>query len=204
MNWKPCGRERLDLNFYYYPDVYLGNWGWSRIHKSLYSVWKTMCETGKRNTKQQNRQCAYEYHETLLLIGVKPFTIYTWECPPCVLLRRSQQYYFYLFSNDRYVDCLSLPYATNKSKKLKLHYKYCSKREKHDEKRRKGKTITVNIKVLMISNSHNISNRVRNKVSFPSFIFWPPNYRSHSVLLDNAVHCPRWFLSMGSWRLRSM
>ena len=29
-------------------------------------------------------------------------------------------------------------------------------------------------------------------------------YRSHSVLLDNAVSCPRWFLSMCSWRLHSM
>jgi len=29
-------------------------------------------------------------------------------------------------------------------------------------------------------------------------------YRSHSVLPDNVVHCPRWFLSMGSWRLHSM
>ena len=29
-------------------------------------------------------------------------------------------------------------------------------------------------------------------------------YRSHSVVLDNAVHSPWWFLSMGSWRLHSM
>jgi hypothetical protein len=29
-------------------------------------------------------------------------------------------------------------------------------------------------------------------------------YRSHSVLLNGAAHCPRWFLSMGSQRLHSM
>jgi hypothetical protein len=36
----------------------------------------------------------------------------------------------FFISNDRYIDCLSLTYATNKSKKLKLHYKYYIKREK--------------------------------------------------------------------------
>jgi hypothetical protein len=39
---------------------------------------------------------------------------------------------------------LSLPYATNKSKKLKLHHKYCIKREK---KHKKKKTFKINIKV---------------------------------------------------------
>jgi len=34
------------------------------------------------------------------------------------------------FSNGGYIDCLSLTYATNKSKKVKLHYKYYIKREK--------------------------------------------------------------------------
>ena len=43
----------------------------------------------------------------------------------------------------------------------------------------------------------------REEVSFPSF-FLASQYRSHSVPLDNAVHRPRWFLSMVSWRLHSM
>jgi hypothetical protein len=30
----------------------------------------------------------------------------------------------FLFPNGRYVDCLSLTYATSKGKMLKLHYKY--------------------------------------------------------------------------------
>ena len=38
---------------------------------------------------------------------------------------------FFLISNVRYTDCLSLTYATSKSKKLKLHYKQCFKAEKH-------------------------------------------------------------------------
>jgi len=29
-------------------------------------------------------------------------------------------------------------------------------------------------------------------------------YRSNSVLLNSAVHCPRWFLSVGSRRLHSV
>jgi hypothetical protein len=36
-----------------------------------------------------------------------------------------------------YIHCLSLTYATNKSKNLKLHYKYYIKREKNI----KGKNI---------------------------------------------------------------
>jgi len=31
---------------------------------------------------------------------------------------------YLLFPNGRYTDCLSLTYATNKGKMLKLHYKY--------------------------------------------------------------------------------
>jgi hypothetical protein len=31
---------------------------------------------------------------------------------------------FFYFPNGRYIDCLSLTYATSKGKMLKLHYKY--------------------------------------------------------------------------------
>ena len=50
-----------------------------------------------------------------------------------------------LFPNCRYNDCLSLTYVTNKSKILKLCYKYY-------------KTFKIYIKVLIIS-SHNNSNK---------------------------------------------
>jgi len=46
---------------------------------------------------------------------------------------------FFLISNGRYIDCLSVTYATNKSKKLKLHYKYCIKREKNIKKKEHSK-----------------------------------------------------------------
>ena len=36
----------------------------------------------------------------------------------------------FFISNGRYIDCLSLIYATNKSRELKLHYKYYIKRGK--------------------------------------------------------------------------
>ena len=34
---------------------------------------------------------------------------------------------FFYFPNGRFIDCLSLTYATNKGKMLKLHYKYKGK-----------------------------------------------------------------------------
>jgi len=46
---------------------------------------------------------------------------------------------FLCFPNGRYIDCLSLTYATNKGKMLKLHYKYKLK-----------ETFKINIIVLII------------------------------------------------------
>jgi len=62
-----------------------------------------------------------------------------------------------------------LTYATNKSKKLKLHYKYYIKEKKHKEKRRKEKTLKVNIKELMIGSSHKDSDREGTKSIFRHF-----------------------------------
>ena len=46
---------------------------------------------------------------------------------------------------------------------------------------------------------------MRTECSQFSIIFvLATQYRSHSVLLASAAHCPRWFLSMGSRRLHSM
>jgi len=45
----------------------------------------------------------------------------------------------FFISNGRYIDCLSFTCATNKSKKLKLHYKYYIEEKKHKKERRKGK-----------------------------------------------------------------
>ena len=47
------------------------------------------------------------------------------------------------FPNGRYIDCLSLTYATIKGKMLKLHSKY-----------KRKETFTVNIIVRMIRSSH--------------------------------------------------
>ena len=55
----------------------------------------------------------------------------------------------------------------------------------------------------MIGSSHKDSNREGKKTVFHHF-FLASQDGSHSVLLDNAVHCPRWFLSMGSCRLHSI
>jgi len=60
---------------------------------------------------------------------------------------------------------LSLTYATNKNKKLKLHYKYYIKREKH----KKGRTFKVNIKVLIIRHGHKDSDREGTKSVFYHF-----------------------------------
>jgi len=62
----------------------------------------------------------------------------------------------FFISNGRYTDCLSLTYATNECKKLKLHYKYYIKRETTHQNER---TFKVNIKVLMIRSSHKDSSR---------------------------------------------
>jgi len=51
----------------------------------------------------------------------------------------------------------------------------------------------------MIKSSHKDSNR-KKRNQFSIIFVLAPHHRSHSVLLDNAVHCPRWFLSMGSWK----
>ena len=47
----------------------------------------------------------------------------------------------------------------------------------------------------MIRSSHRNSNR-EGKSQFSIIFVLASQYRSHSVLLDNAVHRPRWFLSM--------
>ena len=55
----------------------------------------------------------------------------------------------------------------------------------------------------MISSSDRNSNR--EGINQFSIIFvLASQYRSHTVPLDNAVHRPRWFLSVVSWRLYSM
>ena len=46
----------------------------------------------------------------------------------------SQLHSLFFIYTGRYIDCLSLTYATNKIKKLKLHYKYYIKREKNIKK----------------------------------------------------------------------
>jgi len=41
---------------------------------------------------------------------------------------------FVYFPNDRYIDYLSLTYATNKNKVLQLHYKYYKYCKQHSRK----------------------------------------------------------------------
>ena len=55
----------------------------------------------------------------------------------------------------------------------------------------------------MIKGSHKNSNR-EERSQFSIIFVLASQHRSLSVLLDNAVYCPRLFLSMGSWRLHSM
>jgi len=54
----------------------------------------------------------------------------------------------------------------------------------------------------MISNKN--SNSKKKQSQFPVIFILASQYRSHSVLLRSAVHCPRWFLSTGSRRLHGM
>jgi ferredoxin-like protein FixX len=75
---------------------------------------------------------------------------------------------FCLISNGRSIDCLTLTYATNESKKLKLHYKNCIQTGKTQRKKEK-KTFTVNTKVPTISSSHKDSNREGMKSVFHHF-----------------------------------
>ena len=60
------------------------------------------------------------------------------------------------------------------------------------------------MKVLKVRSSHKNSNSKKKQSQFSIIFILPSQYRSHSVLLNSAVHCPRWFLSMGSRRLHSM
>ena len=60
------------------------------------------------------------------------------------------------------------------------------------------------MQVLNIRSSHKNSNSKKKQRKFSIIFILGSQYRSHSVLLSSAVHCPRWFLSMGSRRLHSM
>jgi len=70
-----------------------------------------------------------------------------------------------------YIDCLSLTYATNRSKKNNYNYTIITtlKEEKHKEKRKRRKIFKLNIKVLMIRSSHRNSNREGKKSVFHHF-----------------------------------
>ena len=57
------------------------------------------------------------------------------------------------------------------------------------------------MKVLKVRSSHKNSNSKKKQSQFSIIFILASQYRSHSVLLSSAVHCPRWFLSMGSRRL---
>jgi len=59
------------------------------------------------------------------------------------------------------------------------------------------------MKVLTVKSSHKNSNK-KEQIQFSVFFALTSQYRSHSVLLNSAVHCPRWILPMGSRRLQSM
>jgi hypothetical protein len=52
------------------------------------------------------------------------------------------------------------------------------------------------MKVLKVSCSHKNSNSKKKQSQFSIIFILASQYRSHSVLLSSAVHCPRWFLSM--------
>ena len=60
------------------------------------------------------------------------------------------------------------------------------------------------MKVLKVRSSHKNSNSKKKQSQFSIIFILASQYRSHTVLLSSAVHCPRWFLSMGSRRLHSM
>ena len=53
------------------------------------------------------------------------------------------------------------------------------------------------MKVLKVRSSHKNSNSTEKQSQFSNIFILATQYRSHSVLLSSAVHCPRWFLSMG-------
>jgi len=75
---------------------------------------------------------------------------------------------FFSISNGRYTDYLSLPYATNKNRILKVPLKIL-----HSTKEKKTlKIFKINIGFLIIRSSHR--NR-REEVSSPSFLSWPPS-----------------------------
>jgi len=71
----------------------------------------------------------------------------------------------YYFTNGRYIDCLSLTYATNKSKtyKKKKNY-YTLKTKKHKKENIQGKH-----KVLMLRGSHKNSDNKITKSIFHHF-----------------------------------
>ena len=60
------------------------------------------------------------------------------------------------------------------------------------------------MKVLTVRSSHKNSNSKKKQSQFSIIFILASQYRSHFVPLNSAVHCPKWFLSMGSLRLHSM
>ena len=101
----------------------------------------------------------------------------------------------YFFPNGNYIDYyLSLTYATNKNRILKVTLQILHLTRE-------------NIKD--IQNKHRAPNneqsqKQKGRSQFSIIFVLASQCRSHSVPLDNAVHRPRWFLSMVSWRLHRM
>ena len=99
----------------------------------------------------------------------------------------------FYFTNGRYIECLSLTCATNESKTEK----------NFTLKKKKKRNIHSKYKVLMLKSSHTKSN---NKITKSIFHHLCPGLPVSLIvrLVDNAVQCLRWFLSVGAWRLHSV
>ena len=68
---------------------------------------------------------------------------------------------FFYFPKGKYIDCLSLTYATNKGKMLKLHYKY-----KREETFKVNIRIIIEILTVVVHAVYNILNQdIRTKLN---------------------------------------
>ena len=87
------------------------------------------------------------------------------------------------------------PIKVKTKKGKKIHFK----NKKHKKEYIQGK-----YKVLMLRSSHKKIVIIKQHSQFPTIFVPVSQYRSHSVSLDNAVHCPIRFLSVGLWGLHSV
>ena len=74
------------------------------------------------------------------------------------------------FFNGRYIDYLSLNYAINKNRILKVTLQIL-----HSAREKTLETFKISIEILIIRTSHTNNNREGKKSVFHQFLFWPPS-----------------------------